>query len=645
MTRALLSKMVIKGCNCRFPDIDWPYCFYAGGYPNGTMPYPWNGGTYTISGGQIINTPTGTDVCVNGDMELNSDWNSWVGGVNGQSLVQAHSPTHSWSVAGADASYDGIQQTIVGGTIGRFYSIDGWLWTVAGGLNSNLMVYPATPGNYLFSQAVSTAAWNYREMTWMCTDAVTYGGSSKTWGATATTFYTDDVRIRLLPWSSLMATVTTGSPNVAMRGAWTIDAYHQSGVVVNVNDATSPTYFVLGYYDRTTGKAVMVSCLGGVLTPLIDITTVYSANGNVEIRKNGTTYKLFYNGAQIGADQTIANAGLNNNLIHGLFSTGGSQLYNACVGSSYLYEATADWCGTSLLADQSIAIWIYDRNYLQANSSWLWTCVNHGVSGATGWLMLHQEPLFITAHTPKMLVFDFSNDDILPFYKQYEEGFVRKMRTDNPNCNMVLVVFPSITAGVVDWPEPAKNTQFKVLATAYDIPIVDAHTALYNYVLGGGLVTDYYTNPDWIHPNAAGYAWIHTLVRGDELAQAHGINQWSGAMGDYPRLYAGSADFEFAPVTILGTAYDARTGVWVDTGSSTASVTLGSTITYSGTFRSFGCYNAARVYPNVSIVIDADPPINPFGFNDYGYDYGVRAAHTVVITVLTTCTIDEFWAI
>jgi hypothetical protein len=78
---------------------------------------------------------------------------------------------------------------------------------------------------------------------------------------------------------------------------------------------------VLGYYHRGDGKVYLDKYVGGTRTNLIATTAAYVAGATVRVVKNGTTYQLFYNNVQIGTDQTISDAGIISNTIHGLFST------------------------------------------------------------------------------------------------------------------------------------------------------------------------------------------------------------------------------------------------------------------------------------------------------------------------------------
>ena len=52
----------------------------------------------------------------------------------------------------------------------------------------------------------------------------------------------------------------------------------------------------------------MVKIVSGTITPLIAETYIHLYSKRLEVRKSGTTYQLFYNGAQVGTDQTIVNS-------------------------------------------------------------------------------------------------------------------------------------------------------------------------------------------------------------------------------------------------------------------------------------------------------------------------------------------------
>jgi hypothetical protein len=63
--------------------------------------------------------------------------------------------------------------------------------------------------------------------------------------------------------------------------------------------------------------------VAGTYTELISTAVAYSAGAFVEVRRlAGTdTYQLFYNGSQVGTDQTISDAAISAATLHGYFNT------------------------------------------------------------------------------------------------------------------------------------------------------------------------------------------------------------------------------------------------------------------------------------------------------------------------------------
>ena len=245
--------------------------------------------------------------------------------------------------------------------------------------------------------------------------------------------------------------------------------------------------------------------------------------------------------------------------------------------------------------------------------------------------------------TPNTIIFDTVVDwGATPAYANaYIEGYIRRLWNDLPNVRLIFMNFFVIEDKDIDDPTALDQDmidRMKAICDQYGIPIVDYQAEITRRVLVGGehLVTYFL---DTVHPTIAGHEIALELLKPHLLTGA-------GRPDPMPaRLYEASADFENDPLVKYGTDDDARTGTWVDTGTSTASVTPGSTIAYSGTFRSFGCYNAAGSYPDVNVSVDGVPIIPTAYFDPNGWDFGTRALHTVEITVLTTCQIDEFWAI
>ncbi len=98
-----------------------------------------------------------------------------------------------------------------------------------------------------------------------------------------------------------------------------ITALTQAGLVLCLDDAATPANFLIAYHDGT--KAHLEKCVAGTYTSLISAAAAYSANATLRVIKDGTSVDLFYNEVKVGTTQTVSDAGIKDNTIHGLFST------------------------------------------------------------------------------------------------------------------------------------------------------------------------------------------------------------------------------------------------------------------------------------------------------------------------------------
>jgi|SRR3972149_909076 len=236
----------------------------------------------------------------------------------------------------------------------------------------------------------------------------------------------------------------------------------------------------------------------------------------------------------------------------------------------------------------------------------------------------------------ELVILETVNDELLDM--AHIEAFIRKVWA--MGAAIICIVFFAVASNLVNDnvnhpTNQASLTPYLAMLSYYNIATVDFWGDCQGWV-NGGLYDLSDLLGDTVHPSETGHKLTCSKAR-----------RYLPFKGTFPparlpaRLYAASADFEQDPLVKDGVDYDSRTGTWVDAGLYTSSNVPGSTITFSGVFRSFGCI------PNntaVDVVVDGVPHANiPFYQN--GWDIGVRAVHTVEITVLTTVDIDQFWAI
>ncbi len=153
----------------------------------------------------------------------------------------------------------------------------------------------------------------------------------------------DNLSVKPLTLSSLFSTVTEATVNKIISAGVTLTAGTQAGLVLNLDSASTPANFVIAYHDGTSVH--LDKNVGGTYTSLINTAAAYVAGATLKVAKVGNVYKLIYNGAQIGADQTISDAGIVNNTLQGLFSTYASNSFTNFLITTNLDGTSAEPTG------------------------------------------------------------------------------------------------------------------------------------------------------------------------------------------------------------------------------------------------------------------------------------------------------------
>jgi hypothetical protein len=112
------------------------------------------------------------------------------------------------------------------------------------------------------------------------------------------------------------ASFDCGTPNVIAKITATIASYAWIGLWICQN--ASKTCGIVACHNGA--QVALLKLLNGVWSELIAPTAASFGTG-LEIRKYGTVVKLFSNGIQIGADQTVSDVDIIHNTIHGPMST------------------------------------------------------------------------------------------------------------------------------------------------------------------------------------------------------------------------------------------------------------------------------------------------------------------------------------
>lgn len=254
---------------------------------------------------------TVSELVSNGDMEAASGWSSSGSPTsNAQSAEQAHSPTNSRKVV-TDASAEGCSQSVSGHANNTWYQATAWVYGTDG---SGLQVLLGSMLTGL-AYGASNGAWGQVAH---CGRSVSGSGSVTIRANAATTFYVDDVSVKALTLASLLSTVAlAGQADGRFRTRVTLDANSQAGMVLRLDDATTPANAILCWRDRS--KVYLEKVVAGAYTTLINTTTTYVAGQVLECRCNGDQVAVWYGGSQVGATQTISDGVTNTR--HGLMST------------------------------------------------------------------------------------------------------------------------------------------------------------------------------------------------------------------------------------------------------------------------------------------------------------------------------------
>lgn len=150
------------------------------------------------------------------------------------------------------------------------------------------------------------------------------GGSGLTWSNAGSTWSVSGGKaINTTPsgLSQQMSVAQVSTADVFASAALT-RAAGSVGLAVSMDSASSPANGVLVYLDGTNCKVDKI--VGGTTSNVRTTAVTYSAGARLVVAKNGSEYRVYYNNARVGTEQTISDAGIANNTLHGLFSTDAS---------------------------------------------------------------------------------------------------------------------------------------------------------------------------------------------------------------------------------------------------------------------------------------------------------------------------------
>lgn len=148
------------------------------------------------------------------------------------------------------------------------------------------------------------------------------GGTKKLYITAASTISgtVDNVSCKILTLSELFSSLAVSTVDVMASVDYTCADITRipGGLVLNLDSADTPLNFVVAYYQA--GVVFLDKCVNGVYANVLLSAKTYAAGATIRVVKRGTGYQVFYNNVSCGTG-TVADAGIVNNTIHGLFST------------------------------------------------------------------------------------------------------------------------------------------------------------------------------------------------------------------------------------------------------------------------------------------------------------------------------------
>lgn len=288
---------------------------------DGALPVPLVGATWAVSGGRAVNTPT-LAAAANANPGFDSD-TAWTKGTNW--TIGSGKATHASS-----ASIDLINQAVL--TAGQWYRCD---WTITDYTSGTLSARFGSSANISNTRNAAATYINTGRA-----DNTTAGIRA----STSTTASIDNVTFKQITASTMFAVAVRSSAYGEQNAIWDVVAGTQFGVVMCLDSASNPQNFVIAYCDGNN-YIRLDKCVGGTYTN-VETTAATAVSGkNLRLlRADGTnTFSVWYGAAgsevQVGSNQTISDAGIISNTLHGLFATSPAATCQASAWGAYTIPA------------------------------------------------------------------------------------------------------------------------------------------------------------------------------------------------------------------------------------------------------------------------------------------------------------------
>lgn len=299
--------------------------------PDGALPAPLTGSTWTIASGVAANTPTeGAEMFTDPGMEnwasatnLTS-WTEYTAGTSthNQDSTAPHGGTYNMRMdIGAAGSRTETTQAVAR-TPGVWYKLRAWVKGSAA-IVPRLFADNQQPSATL--PAGVTTSWLQAIGGYLCRiNAGQIGVQS--FGNNNLSIHCDDLSHKALTTTELYAYIPPTVADATVKADWTFASQNTAGagILMNIDDPANPQNYVAIFLTGANNGVWVSKVVNGTpgASQVAALAAAYSAGATLEVRKTGTNYKVYYNGSQIdgGSGLTISDASIINNTYHGLFS-------------------------------------------------------------------------------------------------------------------------------------------------------------------------------------------------------------------------------------------------------------------------------------------------------------------------------------
>lgn len=277
------------------------------------VPY-YGSGTMAISSNKVINSPRlGSELIINGGFDSSMTGWSALSGATIASVAGGQSGNCAQITNGT--ATQGYMFQHYATTVGKWYKLT---FYHKNGTGTGSCWIGSGSTTYAASGVMTDASWTQKTIIFRAglvagTDVALLNVST-TIGDT-TLFDTVSLK-ELTSFQDLITVVDVSKSNVVVSVDATTTKLAPTGIIMNLDSATTSSNFVLCYHDGVNLK--LVKCVSGTYTEVGTATITPGASKKLMVIKNGTNYNVFYDGiAKYSA--VIADAGIVSNTKHGMF--------------------------------------------------------------------------------------------------------------------------------------------------------------------------------------------------------------------------------------------------------------------------------------------------------------------------------------